>query len=150
MKKIADKRIDKAEPGLSVANAEALGGKPASDFASSEVEPYHEVGTPGEPGFQNSWINFGAGASTAAFYKDPLGVVHLKGLLSNSPGAVAKVAFTLPPGYRPAQVLFMPTSGDPTGRTGVDVLTNGDVRPACQGADPCNPGIDGLTFRADG
>jgi hypothetical protein len=146
VKKIADKRIDKAAPGLSVANAEALGGKPASDFASSEVEPYHEVGTPGEPGFQNGWVNFGSYAATAAFCRDPFDVVHLKGILPTSSGD-AQTAFTLPTAYRPAQDLFLPSTGYLN--AGVTIEPIGGVRASC-GASPCNITLDGLSFRADG
>ncbi len=37
--------------------------------------------------------------TTAAFYKDPLDVVHLKGIVISGTGTV----FTLPAGYRPAK-----------------------------------------------
>jgi uncharacterized membrane protein affecting hemolysin expression len=59
-KKIADQRIAKLAPGLSVAsaanatnsaNSSTLGGKPANTFAGSQVEPVHVVGTSGQPPF---------------------------------------------------------------------------------------------------
>ena len=147
---IARNEIKKAAPGLSVAraaNADALEGKPASAFASSASEPYHEVGTPGEPAFRNGWANAGGGFSTAAFYKDPLGVVHLKGNLSN-PVTDGTDAFTLPAGYRPSQGLFMPAAGGPAlGAANLVVQSDGDVIPDCEGSDSCIAGIDGLTFR---
>ena len=55
VKNIAKSQINKLAPRLSVAsantaaNASALQGQPASAFASSQSEPYHEVGAPGEP-----------------------------------------------------------------------------------------------------
>jgi hypothetical protein len=163
-KKQARKQINKLAPGLSVAraanadnaanaanadsaaNANALGGKPASAFASSASEPYREVGTPGQPQFQNDWGHAGGDASTAAFYKDPLGVVHLKGLITHDAGG-GTVAFTLPPGYRPSQSLTMPAAtGEEFGNLGVEV--DGDVVPSCfDGLALCAAGIDGLTFR---
>ena len=155
---LADEQIDRRAAGLSVARAEnagsatnagALQGKPASAFASSKSEPYREVGAPGQPVFQNGWINSNpaGGASTAAFYKDPLGVVHLKGSIFRNPGGV--VAFTLPPGYRPSQRLHLPMTD--FGLSGESLLTiepDGDVTPSCSGGAECEPGIDGLTFRA--
>lgn len=147
LKKIVKKQINKLAPGLSVANANTLEGKQASAFASSTSEPYQEVGAAGEPGFQNGWANLGSPYSTAAFYQDPLGVVHLKGTLS--PGTNGIVAFTLPPGYRPSQDLLMAAGAggiDATQVSQVLVRADGSVDPAC-GGSPCTVGIDGLTFR---
>lgn len=59
--------------------------------------PWHEIGASGEPAFQNSWVNYGGSWATAAFFKDRLGVVHLKGLVKN--GTVGSTIFTLPSGY---------------------------------------------------
>src|SRR5215216_510142 len=69
-------------------------------------EAYHELGTPGEPPFQNGAANFSPSFSTAAFFKDEEGIVHLKGTVKTKqvPGA-GKVIFTLPSGYRPSQIL---------------------------------------------
>ena len=62
-------------------------------------EPWHEVGATDEPAFENSWVNFGAPANNAAFFKDGLGFVHLRGVIKS--GTVSTTAFTLPVGYRP-------------------------------------------------
>jgi hypothetical protein len=79
------------------------------------AENWHEVGAPGEPAFESgaanarpNWICSSpdpqpAGCptyETAGFYKDPFGVVHLKGSLKLGGSTIA---FTLPPGYRPAR-----------------------------------------------
>lgn len=143
--KQADKQIDERAPGLSVANANALEGKPASAFASSESEPYHEVGSPGEPGFQNGWANVDSGFSTAAFYKDPLGVVHLKGDIDNATDDNT-AAFTLPPGYRPSQSLFLPAAAGVVAFLIIE--PDGVLAAKCVGPGFCELGIDGLTFRA--
>jgi hypothetical protein len=45
----------------------------------------------------------------------------------------------------------MPTAGaDDTSQTGLAVAPTGEVTPVCDGPNPCNPGIDGLSFLADG
>lgn len=62
-------------------------------------EPWHTVGNAGEPAFQNAWVNFGGGHAVAGFYKDPTGVVHLKGFVKN--GVAGGTIFMLPEGYRP-------------------------------------------------
>src|SRR4029450_5988070 len=63
-------------------------------------EPFHIVGTAGEPAFQNGWTNFGSNRTTVGFYIDTANVVHLKGHLTG--GGNSTVAFTLPAGYRPS------------------------------------------------
>lgn len=65
-----------------------------------QVEEWHEIGSGGgEPGFGGTWVNFGISDASAAFYKDPWGVVHIKGLIKS--GTITTAAFTLPVGYRP-------------------------------------------------
>jgi hypothetical protein len=62
-------------------------------------EAWHEVGTSGEPSFENGWNNSGGSLETVAFYKDREGVVHLKG---GATGSNNMAIFSLPAGYRPA------------------------------------------------
>jgi hypothetical protein len=61
---------------------------------------WHEIGAAGQPAFQNGWANFGGGTNTAAYRKDALGFVHLKGSIAS--GTLNAAAFTLTVGYRPA------------------------------------------------
>lgn len=83
-------------------------------------EDFIVVGSPGAPPFLTqstasfrscpsfggqTWQNYGGGFSTAGFYRDPFGRVHLRGLVKivaaeNDPECAV---FTLPPGYRPAE-----------------------------------------------
>lgn len=66
-------------------------------------EAWHQVGAVGEPAFQNAWVNFLQGEAPVTFYKDPDGIVHLRGLAMS--GTLANgttgTIFTLPAGYRP-------------------------------------------------
>lgn len=137
-------------PG-SLYDADLLDGKHASDFmlaAGPAVENWHEVGAAGEPAFANAWVNFDAGVTytTAAFFKDPYGIVHLKGLIKN--GTIGAAAFSLPVGYRPSATVLMATiSNSAIGR--VDVYTTGGV---IMGLGPVGSNawyaLDGLSFRA--
>jgi hypothetical protein len=120
-------------------------------------ERYREVGTPGQPAFENGAKNFvpvaapgvpaPARYSTAAFLKDNEGFVHLKGTLTARNGTVA---FTLPPGYRPRRVLDIGTIAGTSKTTAVGFIyvnPNGDVQvggPAGVG----NYGLDSIGFRA--
>jgi len=87
------------------------------------LEPWHLIGQPGEPAFQNGAGNYGGGFNPAGFRKFPDGKVKLKGLV-NAPNGVAM--FTLPAGYLPpATGLYVSEGNSAIGR--VDVGTNGQV-----------------------
>lgn len=51
--------------------------------------------------FQNSWTNYGSGYDTAAYMKDSLGFVHIKGFIKSGTTSSSTPIFTLPVGYRP-------------------------------------------------
>jgi hypothetical protein len=125
-----------------------LGGHPPSAYAPSTVEPYREVGTPGEPVFAAGWSNAGPTVTSGAFYKDPLRVVHLKGTVTRAGGTA--VIFALPTGYRPSQTACFPTvrsSPAPVLPTTICIFTTGEV--SAGGADPGSYLLDGITFRVD-
>lgn len=143
-------------------NATLLDGKSSADFAPTAAEPWREVGTTGEPAFQNRWTNGGITGggpySTAAFYKDPYGAVHLKGLVMgpNTPSVI----FGLSCGYGPAQEEWHATYS--RGADASDVLGRAEIRPVLRedgsyradvvaGRGYTVPfSLDGITFRAHG
>jgi hypothetical protein len=94
-------------------NSSTLGTVPTAQTANitnslAPPEAWHEVGAPGEPGFQNNWNNTTGGPSqTAAFFKDHEGIVHLRGYVAEG---TAPIIFKLPPGYRPASGTFIALS----------------------------------------
>jgi hypothetical protein len=95
------------------------------------------------PTLLNSWVNFGGGFNNAGYYKDPFGVVRLRGMVKS--GVVGNAVFNLPAGYRPAnEELFVAISNGALGR--VDVYPSGDVG-ATSGSNAWFS-LDGLTFRA--
>jgi hypothetical protein len=134
-----------------------LGTVPTAQLANTLApsEDWHEVGTPGEPGFIGSWVNTGSSGLPAAFYRDREGVVHLKGLVNK--GSSVEI-FQLPAGYRPAsgKILTPPV-------TCVGGLCGNGVGPAAvygsgwgekDGLVSAPPGatiisLDGITFRAE-
>lgn len=88
------------------------------------LEPWIEV--LGGVGFANGWVNFGAPYDTAAYYKDPDGFVHLKGLIST--GTLGTGAFTLPVGYRPLEYhVFSSIQNNLIGT--ISLPTNGAIVP---------------------
>lgn len=144
------------------------------------TEPWHEVGTAGEPGFATNgdgfcmdgvgvdpcWTNFDSNHNSAAFFKDPAGVVHLKGLVVSqcypcTNGFDLEIIFTLPPGYRPAAREVQATvahsdqgGSPPASLHRINVETNGNVRADMDIGPELFQGdwisLDGITFRAAG
>ena len=146
-------------------NADKLDGIDSSGFVRGPAEAWHEVGAAGNAPFtctpadvsQPCWGNFtGYGFNTAAYYKDPLGEVHIKGLVQVHWGSFANPAcekfaiFTLPAGYRPAaKEIVITLAGETNQLARLDILPDGQVT-------TCFPNIansvfwfslDGITFR---
>lgn len=101
------------------------------------VEDWHDVE------FQNGWHDYEALYNKAGWFKDPMGVVHLRGMVSG--GTYGEAVFTLPEGNRPArrELFVVLTGSSAAGR--VDVLRTGQVN-AQVGEDFVS--LDGITFRA--
>ncbi len=94
-------------------------------IAIDSLENWHEIGAASEPGFGNSWVNFGSGWDTAAFTKDATGAVWIKGLLKD--GNFSAVAFTLPAGERPAASIMLGQSTSGPAHGEVHIQADGDV-----------------------
>jgi len=117
-------------------------------------EDWHEVGAPGEPQFQNSWVAQEA-YPPVAFYKDHEGIVHLRGVISGGTGVFA---FRLPPGYRPASgksiSLAVQCSGGSCGAASVGfaVLWGSGINAEYDGelaVDAEIASLNGIDFRAE-
>jgi hypothetical protein len=94
----------------------------------ADVEEWREVGATGQPSFENSWVNYNSSTyRTAAFYKDPFGVVHIKGLVKS--GSSGTTIFTLPPGNRPS-LTYLVTGLQSAAAADcyITILATGDVR----------------------
>jgi len=144
-------------------NESTLGTVPSAQTSNSIVPPegWHEIGAPGEPGFENSWVNVppsGLSFETAAFYMDHEGIVHLKGLVK---GGSTSVIFHLPPGYRPANGRVLARialcgEGACTDPVGLMFIAGSGISvPGFEGAvvGPGTPGsttsLEGISFRAE-
>lgn len=90
------------------------------------IESPHEVGAAGETAFQNSWTNYDPGYEVARYWKDPMGLVHIQGMVKD--GTIGSPIFTLPEGYRPRnRMLYVTMANGAIAR--VDVLVDGTVTP---------------------
>jgi hypothetical protein len=116
------------------------------------------------------WQNFGNGYAKAGFYKDQLGLVHLKGVVFREQGSVdpnpdTHVIFRLPPAYAPTHTRIFATVGR-SESTGLEVAVGRiDVRPdgavvfewdcnsnytQCSAFETGYISLDGISFRRDG
>ena len=130
----------------SASNADLLDGVDSTGFLrNTPPEAFREIGAPGQPTFQGTWANEApAIETTAAFFKDPFDIVHLKGILVG--GGNGELIFTLPTGHRPTKNVVLASI-----RNGaiaqVSVGSNGEVRQGV-GGSAGGLALDGLTFRA--
>jgi hypothetical protein len=155
---------DQGPPGPSTG---AAGGALSGNYPNPGLAPaegWHMIGTPGEPTFRQTctvpephlftnYAEFGGDLhNRAGFYKDPYGVVHLKGLVTEycGGGNDASVSmFTLPTGYRPERNEVLSTIAN-NAVNRINVLPDGQVKMEIDIADNTGSWIslDGLTFRA--
>lgn len=101
------------------------------NLPSLSGEEWRHVGATGQPAFGTGWTNYGSSFDTVAFYKDPLGIVRLKGLAARTSGALTTI-FTLPEGYRPSSttsngLIFVVHTGEPHAVGRVDINAAGVV-----------------------
>lgn len=78
------------------------------------------------PTLLNSWVNYGGVYQTPGYYKDPLGMVHLRGLVKDGTTTAGTTLFTLPVGFRPlAQTVCITLTNSVLGTMNIE--TDGDV-----------------------
>jgi hypothetical protein len=95
------------------------------------------------PTLQNGWVNFGGGEAEAGYYKDQLGLVHLRGSIKS--GSFPSTCFNLPSEYRPASNRnFGTVSNAAFGY--VSVSFNGNVTPVVGSTTYIS--LDGMYFLA--
>jgi hypothetical protein len=127
----------------------SAGGALAGTYPNPSLAPaenYHEVGSPGEPTFGSGWSNESpATESTAAFFKDPFGIVHLKGIVTG--GGLSTTIFFLPSSYRPTKYVCIPTNRANAAAYICVASDTGQVYQQGGGASGSLL-LDGLTFRA--
>jgi hypothetical protein len=114
------------------------------------------------------WLNYGNGFSTAAFYKDQLGIVHLRGLIVGPIRVSGNLPlrwqiFRLPTGYRPEHQRVFASIGDDgrdmaVAQARVDIQSDGlvvAVQDCTKTLDlPCSGtgqylSLDGISYRPD-
>jgi hypothetical protein len=136
---------DSAGTATSAADAAALGGTPAGGYAKRALEAEHVVGKPGQPPFENGCENFFPGdISEVGFYRDPMGVVHLRGYAVGC--TEDDSIFILPVGFRPAEGEFFAVANGNESSGLIEVTAEGEV--ALFGGTKA--GLSNVEFRTDG
>jgi hypothetical protein len=137
-------------------NADKLGGKAPSNYVTVAALIAGLTPVPfTSPALGAGWANYTKGNSLVAYYKDQLGVVHLRGDATNlaSPPA-GSVIFQLPAGVRPSAVkdFIVPCGAlaPAPGLITIDTAGNVTVEGTCSGAGSSSVFLEGITFRTDG
>lgn len=117
-------------------------GRLTDDPVDAPPVPESWINVSGGVGFTGTWANFGSGRNDAGYYKDPLGVVHLRGLVKS--GTIGTGIFTLPSGYRPPNIQVHAVASNAAFGY-LDISTAGVVRPLV--GNTAWVSLDGITFR---
>jgi hypothetical protein len=156
--------INEAKLGMvpSAANADQLDSLDSTAFARTTSEAWRMVGAPGQPAFTDNcgsvlWANWAEGGTSfneVGFYKDSVGIVHLKGLAAhacNDGNGAGTTIFTLPVGYRPLETELQVTLSNNTVNR-INVNANGTVVPELAVGNNASIqwiSLDGISFRAE-
>ncbi|MCP3744262.1 hypothetical protein [Paenibacillus sp. A3M_27_13] len=105
------------------------------------------------PTLVNGWVSVVGGAPyTASYYKDSLGIVHMRGWVTGGVTAQATTIFTLPVGYRPKQrgmFVVYDTGGAGTTLKFATISVNLDGRVTVDAISGVNIGLDQVSFLAE-
>jgi hypothetical protein len=100
-------------------------------------------------GHLDNWENYSRDANpqydTAAFYRDPYGVVRLKGLVEKL-GSPGNTLLRLPIGYRPLHTLIFATDATNATHGRVDVTPDGSIISSSDASSYLS--LSGISFRA--
>jgi hypothetical protein len=94
------------------------------------------------PTFYPGWHNVGANWQVAGYLKDPMGFVHIRGMVQRDPldagVSFGDTIFTFPPGYRPSDSVTFPSRCGASANTFcyIAIHSNGNVE---FGGGPAQP-----------
>jgi hypothetical protein len=96
---------------------------------------------------QNGWTNYGHPYASAAV-RSISGIVHLEGAIKTS--GINSLAFTLPAGFRPNHVVYVPVTQCSANNGRLDIYPNGEVFVETEGGTwgnaQCLTSLDGAWF----
>lgn len=98
--------------------------------------------------YVNGWARYHATWPNAEYFKDSLGIVHVRGMIKAPKTSVGRVVFMLPAGYRPVQqeLFGVACAPNPPNSARVDIRADGAlILSAC--SDPRWISLAGITFQ---
>lgn len=140
------------EPGFALDTKELYIGTNSGNQKIVSAAPTAQIWI--APTLLNSWTNFDAGANAqAGYYKDDLGIVHLRGLIKGGTTTAGTKVLTLPVGYRPSATIRFPVntvSGVSTIASSLaGVANNGDLLVDSTPWGNTYVALDGISFRSE-
>jgi hypothetical protein len=76
---------------------------------AAKVTNLYAVEPTTSPALLNDWVNYAPTSAPFGYFKDPFGIVHLRGTVKEMTSAYSSI-FVLPAGYRPLKNLYFPTT----------------------------------------
>jgi hypothetical protein len=120
--------------------------------SGAALEPWHIVGTVGEPPFTADWTEITVAGHPIGFRKDANGQVFLKGKAKPVSGSWEgnKATFVLPTGYRPPTDIQVAGVGQILSLPGqILIEPDGSVRPLGNAKQAGEASFDGISFFVD-
>jgi hypothetical protein len=121
-----------------------------SDFYRAQIDQQSFITVASTVGFATGWADFGGSFPPAAYMKDSMGFVHLRGVVKRVSGAGLPI-FTLPAGYRPeVQFEFFPVQATSAyGDVQIDGTPSGTPGRVALGVGTTSYiSLSGITFKA--
>jgi hypothetical protein len=134
------------------ANSDKLDNLDSSAFVQAQGATFIDAGLSEDiggacPAGLNEWVNHNPdSANPVSYYRDPFGIVHLRGAAMRC-GTASTVIVTLPPGYRPEHREFavVPANSSYSAVEIMNIFDDGRV--TGQGVAQQGAALDGITFR---
>jgi len=128
-------------------NANFAAVKTAVDDNHARITALETITPVAAPTFFAGWTNVGAPWMTAGYWKDSMGIVHIRGLIRR-PTTGGDNIFTLPVGFKPSAALQFPSRCGDNKLCYLTVNSNGNVDfGTTAGATPdISVSLDGISF----
>lgn len=128
-------------------NANFTAVKTAVDDNNARLTVLETITPVTAPTFFNGWSNVGGAWMPAGFWKDSMGMVHIRGVIRMAPGSGGNI-FILPAGLRPSANSQFPSRCGDNKLCYIVVNSNGNVDyGSTAGATPdISVSLDGISF----